>query len=450
MEGQSISQKLAQFVHRLSYDALPKDVVEAAKTRILDSLSTSLAGYNLPSGQIALAVVKDSKGPATVIGQRRGYAVRDAAFVNGVTASNTAQSDSQLEGGHPSTTIVPAALAMAEQEGSSGRDVIAAIVLGYELMNRMTLGTPADAGRDGLLGGFRNSTVFGIFGVAAAAGRLMKLGEEQLTQAIGYAADLASGLTEGFGDGTPESYFQAGLTGQNGIMAAAVARAGAVASETILEGKHGFFLSYAGTTEKTGRITAELGKSYAILKVRRKPYPACGGNQLSLNLGQRLYARYALNPRDIIRVVEIASPKKKAYAGIDAHPPYTNDHQATMSAQFCLASALFGKPVESHKFFEESYDDADIAELAAKIELVGELREGRGPRIEVYLKDGRQYSIEEDVSDILIPTWENTEAKFRGSAAEALRQERIPELVGLIKNMDSLEDIRQLTHKLRF
>jgi 2-methylcitrate dehydratase PrpD len=114
-------------------------------------------------------------------------------------------------------------------------------------MKRITIGTPAESRREGLLGGFRNSTVFGIFGAATAAAKLMNLGEEQVLNAIGHSASLASGLTEGWASGTLEFPFQAGLAAQNGIMAARIAQAGAT-SETSLEGVHGFYRSYAGTT----------------------------------------------------------------------------------------------------------------------------------------------------------------------------------------------------------
>jgi 2-methylcitrate dehydratase PrpD len=448
-EVKSIAKVLAKFVCDLSYKDLSKNVSEMAKTRILDFLSSCFAATSLALYQMALAVVKDSVGETTVIRQRRGYAIRDAAFVNGVLAHSVLQEDSQKEGGHPSTIVVPATLAVAEQEGASGAQVIVAIVIGYELMKRITIGTPAESRREGLLGGFRNSTVFGIFGAAAAAAKLMNLGEKQVLNAIGHSASLASGLTEGWASGTLEFPFQAGLAAQNGIMAARIAQVGVTASETSLEGVHGFYRSYAGTTKNINRITSNLGESFAISEVRCKPYSACGSNQESMALGQYLLQRHSLQCTDIARVVEKTSLKKKGYPGIDAHPPYRGGFSAMMSAQFCLASALLKKPVNSFKFFNECYADPDVAELAKKIELVGE--EGRGmTRLEVYLEDGREYHIEEDASDILIPTWENTETKFRSLASEALREERISEIINMVKALDTLGNMQQFTCKLRF
>ena len=269
-----------------------------------------------------------------------------------------------------------------------------------------------------------------------------------MTNALGYAASLAGGLTEGFSSGTMEHMFQAGLAAQNAILGAQIAATGATASEVTLEGRHGFYRSFSGSLEKIHRATADLGKSFSILEIRRKPYPAHGFNQESIALVQDLMVRYKPDPLKIERVVERASLKKKGYAGVDACPPYKNVFQALLSIQFCLAAALLGRPVDSYQFFFEHYDDPEVADLAKKIEIVGE--EGREIlRIELHYKDGTQQHIEKDASEILIPTWENTEAKFRKMAAGALSEGRISEIIHLMHKLETVENIRQFSDKLR-
>jgi 2-methylcitrate dehydratase PrpD len=444
----TVARGLARYIEGLSYENVPEDVVTLAKGRILDAIGACIAGKELPWSKMALAVVQDSRGEATIIGQNRGYAVRDAAFVGGVMAHSVMQEDSQKVGGHPSTTVVPAGLTVAEELRSSGKELLLSIVIGYELMNRITVGTPAEAGKDGLLAGFRNSTVFGIFGATAAAAKLAKLSQEQLIHAIGYTANLAGGLTAGFAAGTMEHMFQAGLAAQNAITAVRIAQSGATASELTLESKHGFYASYSGSTERIQRVTADLGNSFAIRDVWSKFYPAAGFNQESIALGQELAAKYKIDPSDIQKVVERSSPKKKGYAGADTMPPYRNVIQALLSGKFCLAAAILGKPVDSYRFFYDHYGNQDVAEFAKKIEIVGE--GGRKvTRIEIYLQDGTQFSIEEEASNILLSTLDNMETKFRKLTAEALSENRATEIVDLVRGLDTVENVQELTGKLR-
>jgi len=447
-EQDAIARRLARYMEGLSYEDLPGDVVTLAKTRILDSIGACLAGGELPWSKMALDVVRDSRGEATIIGRSRGYAVRDAAFVNGVMAHSVMQEDSQKVGGHPSTTVVPAALTAAEESRASGKEFLLAIVIGYELMNRITLGTPAEAGKDGLRDGFRNSTVFGVFGAAAAAARLARLSREQMISAIGYTANLAGGLTAGFAAGTMEHMFQAGLAAANALTAVRIAKSGATASEITLESRHGFYRSYAGSVEKLERVTAGLGESFAIRDVWSKYYPAAGFNQEAIALGQELRAKYDIRPSDISKVVERSTLKKKGYAGADTMPPYRNVVQALLSGQFCLAAAILGKPVGSYRYFYEHYDDREVADLAGKIEIVGE--EGRRiTRIEVFLKDGSQHHIEKDASDILRSTWDNMEAKFRKLTAESLAKTKVTEIVEIVKGLDTVGNVQELMVQLR-
>ena len=417
----TVARGLARYIEGLSYENVPEDVVTLAKGRILDAIGACIAGKELPWSKMALAVVQDSLGEATIIGQNRGYAVRDAAFVGGVMAHSVMQEDSQKVGGHPSTTVVPAGLTVAEEHRSSGKELLLSIVIGYELMNRITAGDSRGSWQRRSFG--RVSQQHGIRNLRRhrCSGKTRETFPEQLIHAIGYTANLAGGLTAGFAAGTMEHMFQAGLAAQNAITAVRIAQSGATASELTLESKHGFYASYCGSTERIQRVTAELGNSFAIRDVWSKFYPAAGFNQESIALGQELAAKYKIGPSDIQKVVERSSPKKKGYAGADTMPPYRNVIQALLSGQFCLAAAILGKPVGSYRFFYDHYGDQEVAEFAKKIEIVGE-GDRKVTRIEIYLQDGTQFSIEEEASKILLSTLDNMETKFRKLTAEAFRR----------------------------
>ena len=163
-DTRTISQTLAQFVQGVDTDRLPARIVELAKIRLLDSLSTALAARGLHVPGTVLAVVGQNSGSATVIGQRRTLPPIDAAFANATLVNGRSQDDF-MQKSHPGALTVPAVLAIAEQCARSGAEVLAGIVAGYEIVGRMYLGAP------GMLPRFRASGVAGTVGAAAAAAR---------------------------------------------------------------------------------------------------------------------------------------------------------------------------------------------------------------------------------------------------------------------------------------
>lgn len=415
MSERPIAAILGEFVAGSTYDALPREVQQQAKLRLLDTLACALAGRDLPWSRLAVSLVAGNHGPASVIGHGLKAPAADAALVNGVLAHSILEEDTGGIG-HPSTIIVPAALAMAEERRSSGQEFLTALAIGYEVMMRAAWGsTPGMIER-----GFRSSPVFGVLGAAAAAGKLLALDGDGVATALNYAANLACGLTQGWWSGTMETMFHAGVAARNGLLAAALARQGATVAPDTLEGRHGFYQAFAGSSENAPLVVADLGQRYAMLETIQKPYPACALNQMPIDLGLSLRER-GVEPERVERVVERVSTLGKAYPGSDVPPPYQSMFQAQMSAQFCLAAALLGKPVADPLFYFQHYDDPDIAALAKKIELVGEADRGTYQlRLEVYLRGGGQEVIEEDRSARLRPTLEETVQRFQALAGGAL------------------------------
>lgn len=278
----------------------------------------------------------------------------------------------------------------------------------------------------------------------------MGLREKQLADALGHAASLTPGApNEGWWGGTMEPMFEIGMTARIGILSALFARSGATAAPSVLEGRHGFFRCWSGTLENMTQATKDLGQSFAIAKTYIKPFAACGANQVPMQVASTL-ASHRLRARDIVRVVEKLRPGATDYAGLDYAGPFSSQVQALMSMQFCAAAAILGRPVDTPWFIAEHYDDPEVTELAAKVELVCE--EGRSvPRFEVYTSDGKALVAEEPTLDrsIHIPTTVSMQEKFRTLAVGFLDKAAIEEVIGLVMNLDSVEDIRELTAKLR-
>src|SRR5262244_827002 len=138
-----LTREFGRFLVNLSYEDLPAEVIEMAKSRLLDALSVSYNGKNLPHCQVALRSIGGSKGACTILGEKTRAAAADAAFVNAVLGHSTLHED--FGGcGHPGTYIIPVALAVGEERGSAGKDIMIAVVTGYEAAARLTQAVPPE------------------------------------------------------------------------------------------------------------------------------------------------------------------------------------------------------------------------------------------------------------------------------------------------------------------
>lgn len=440
MERLNINRALARFICGLSLNKLPSEVIHTAKNLILDTLGTAIAGRNLPYSVIAVKLVNGSRGNATIFTHHRQVAAKDAAFANAVLASGMALED-VLFAFHPGPVNVPTAIAVAEQEASSGADLIAALVAGYDVMGRIFLGGST------IRQGFRSGSVFGPFGATAAAGKLLKLDEDQLTNALNLAANFASGLGEWRVDGTKERDFLDGLAARNGIMAATLGKEGVVAAERTLEGEKGFYQAFVGTNKGGELAIKDLGRRFLIMEARYKPYPVCGILQEPIALMLKLMARYHLNAKDVKEVIVSLSYGDAVSSGTDYGGPFKSVTQAILSTQFCVGAAFLRKPVNSYQFFFDHYDDQEILGLAKRIRVLGE-KERVKPKIEVVLHNGSQYSIGQDMGEEFIPADEPLRAKFYELASDIIGRKNAAEIVNIISNLDKIGSVQELTQKL--
>ena len=439
-EKESITTTLAKFAHRLAYTDIPEGIRELAKTRILDTLSCSYAGHHLPYSQTAIKIAENSLGDSTVYGGKIKVSLLDAIMANCVLAHSILQEDRAFLG-HPSTMIVPAALAIGEQERASGKETIISIILGYEFMGRISRGVYPMA-----ISAFRPGPIMGTFGVAATVGRLLRLDVSKLTHALGYAATLAPGLpSEGWWRGTMEPIFEAGICARIGTLSAILAQGGATVSPEVIEGRHGFLYCWAGTRDRMNLITEGLGNRFVMSETVAKPYPACGANQLPIKIVMPL-AELGLKSGDIARIVEKVSPGGASYAGSNFAGPFVNQLQAQMSMQFCAAATILGRPVDSFTFYSDHYDDPEVAELAKKVELVSE--EGRTqPGFELYTHDGRSFTSEAETAEQFSDTTtrEKMEHKFKTLAIDFLGEKRMQQIIELVMNLENVGDVSTVT-----
>ncbi len=289
--------------------------------------------------------------------------------------------------------------------------------------------------------------MIGPFGAAAAAGKLLRLDEERLADALGYAANFSSGFRECFVTGFMERKFNDAMASRNGVTAALLAREGAKASRSSLEGQYGFYRAFAGKTEVLDAATANLGKRFLIMDATYKPYPASAEVQTTVHLALSLVKQYDIKGEDVAEMIEKAPDNVIKPDSSYSNPgPFTSRLPAIASAPFSLAASLLGRPVTDYAFYDD-YNDPEVLELAKKVKLVAE--KGRSAtKIEVTLKNGEKYSMEQGGTEFLVPTTDRVRAKFAGLTSNLLGKNKVDRITDIVLNLDKVSNIRQLSQEL--
>ncbi|MGI9335621.1 MAG: MmgE/PrpD family protein, partial [Gammaproteobacteria bacterium] len=275
-EPTAVTRTLASFAASIAYDSVPEAVAERTRALIMDQFGIALrARHEAELTGAALAAVNElgmGAGNATVLGEAKGYAPPAAAFLNGVFGHSLDFDDTHAAGSiHPSAPIVPAALAAAEMCSASGRDTIAAIVAGYEIQIRLSLAlNPTEHYRQG----FHPTATCGVFGAAAAAGRVFGLSAHEIAQALGLAGSQAAGSMQFLADGAWNKAFHVGHAAMSGLASATFARNGFRGAAGAIEGDAGFLHAYAPNPDPEVAV-AGLNEHWETLAIAVKPYPSC-------------------------------------------------------------------------------------------------------------------------------------------------------------------------------
>src|SRR4051794_23961184 len=274
-EREPLTATLAEWARRVTFADLPQDVVDATKLRILDVVGLALAGADTPFGRAtrAASVAISPPGPCRIVGSGERVGVTTAAFANGACAQALEYDDTHNESiVHMSSPAVSAALALSETATVSGRDLIAAIAVGNEISCRVGSVAPGQFHKRG----FHPTGLFAPFGVTYLAGRLLGLDAEQMANAAGICGSFASGILEGWVDGTHPKFLHPGWAAQSGIAAAFLGREGMTGPAQVLEGRFGLFASHLQDPEATrnfDRVTDALGTKWDSRNSSLKPFP---------------------------------------------------------------------------------------------------------------------------------------------------------------------------------
>jgi 2-methylcitrate dehydratase PrpD len=298
--------KLAAYVAGLRFEDIPHQVLERAKILTLDFLGSAIRARRDAESTPSLlkmlqALALDGEGDATVFGDGRSWTPAVAALLNGALGHSLDFDDTHADSSlHPSAPVVPAAFAVGEMVGASGRDVLVAIVAGYEVCCR--LGNALDP-TSHYARGFHPTATAGTFGATAAAAKLYGLSSEQIISAFGVSGSQAAGSLQFLVNGAWNKRYQVGAAAMNGVIAATLARDDFIGATESIEGIHGLLVGYSDNAHPDQAV-AGLGETYETMKIGIKPYPSCRYTHAALDALIAMRREHNLTP-DQIRRVEI-------------------------------------------------------------------------------------------------------------------------------------------------
>lgn len=395
---------LAGYVAALQFTDIPQDVLARAKVLTLDFLGSAIRARreaeSTPSIlQMLQALSLDGPGESTVFGDDKRWTPAVAALLNGALGHSLDFDDTHADSSlHPSAPVVPAAFAVGELVGASGRDVLTAIVAGYEVCCR--LGNALDP-TSHYARGFHPTATAGTYGAAAAAAKLFGLSQDQIVAAFGVSGSQAAGSLQFLVNGAWNKRYQVGAAAMNGVIAATLAKNGFVGSTESVEGIHGLLVGYTDTPHPD-KAVADLGSVYETMKIGVKPYPSCRYTHAAIDALIAMRREHNLTPEQITRV-EVGLHKNGITLTGDA--PTKRHPRSIVGGQFSMffTGAL---ALKQGSFGWDDYTrlgDPAIDALADKFDVVRDERlEGKthpfGARVSITTEDGVHERIYADPS----------------------------------------------------
>lgn len=443
------TRELAAYAAGLRYEDLPDDVRDRARDCIQDTVGISVFGANLPWGKFAIDYARRNAaaGDSALLGVP-GVKISApfAALANGVL-THAFEMDSLRKPGtgvHPGG-IVPAALAVAQQEGASGRDLITAFVAGMEVTTRIGLSTRHSSEEKG----FHAPGLTGVFGATVAAGSLLKLDADQMCNAMGVAGSLCSGLLEfaKSGSGGMVKRLHIGRAAEGGVLAASLAKDGYEGPASVLEGKFGFLNAYTNDPLME-KLTGGLGSTWETRTICFKRCACHATAHTPVQAFEELRADMGFTAADVDSI-SIGSSRK--VLGNHDIPEPQDLMAAQYSVPFSVALSFFHDPMDPTSFLGADLSDPAILALSRKIklELFDETTkpgQAWACRARVSLRDGREG--EKILSDFRgSPTQPMSTDEFDGkfrAATRVLGEAATEALLSRLKTLDDSVDVGDL------
>lgn len=445
------TRDLARFTAQLRYEDIPTEAVDRMKTSLLDSIGCCLYGATLPWTQRvqAMAEAEQAAPVASLWGSGRKTSIANAVLVNGTAGHAFELDDIHKESiVHAGSIAVPVALAYAERDGNwSGRDLIVALVAGYEIGTRV--GNAATMSL--FYRGFHPQGTSGVFVAAASAGKALKLDADSMQHALGIAGSQAGGLMAAQ-EGAMVKRFHAGRAAQSGVYSAELAKRDFTGIVDVLEASYGGYLSSYSDKPNAARLTDGLGDVWETAKVGYKPHASVTSIHAALDA-----LTHIMRSNDL-KAADLASIRVGVSHMTFVHCAWEYKAQGVTAAQMNL---YYGLAVIAHDgvAFVDQYDekrlsDPALLDLVARIQAYEDAEiEAMGPAfrhaatVTLKTRDGRELthrilnrrgSPENPISA------EDVEYKFRNVVRSCLSADKIDRLVALARRLDTLSNLDDL------
>ncbi|QVN23287.1 MmgE/PrpD family protein [Burkholderia pyrrocinia] len=451
MKIETRATRLAAFVAQTAADALPDDVVAKAKRHVLDTFGAALAGASAVETRSARALIGAvAHGGASLWGTRRTAGARDAAFVNGIAAHALELDDS---GGcdHSGAVVLPAVLAALSCAGRpvTGRECVAAIVLGYDVGRRVLEAAGGYAVHNGA--GWHSTLSCGVFGAAAASARVLGLDAARTRDALGHAASFAGGLWGFIHDGSQTKRLHAGRAAEGGVLAALLAREGMSGPAHVFDDVWGgFFNTFAAQSHAPDALTDGLGAHWKLMRCSIKPHASCRSAHAAVDAALQLAAGRTVEAGEIERVVVRASAFVARMCG---GRDLSTLSSAQMSLPYAVAAALAFGDTGIGVYRAGRRTDPRVTALLARIAVdvdpaLGDLDE---PTVILHRTDGGRESRHVPIAlgDPRNPLSDAALlAKYRALAGMALDSAQVDALSDVCLSLDRQADARVMNDRL--
>jgi len=443
-----ITEQLAIHTAKVRYEDIPPEAIEKAKDCILDQIGVQLIGSTLEWNKIAYRYVADmgGRGESTVVHYGKKVPTLDAAFVNATFGQGCELDDVGFAaGGHPGAATVPVALAVGEKQHSSGKDFLAAVVVGWDVMYRLLAAVRPSSGKRG----FHSHGIGAPFGAMATAARLLGLNDGQMLHAFGIAGMHSSGTMEYDQTGGEVKRVIAGIAARGGIQSALLAQLGLTGPPTIIEGKRGFLKVFADGVEPEG-ITRDLGREFKIMRIWFKLYPCVATVQGVIYTLGKLIDEHRFTADDVEEIQVGISETSLSHGGAIYEPHDTATAQ--FSLPFSLAIRLLKNDNDLSFYMDPKlWTDPKVLALAKKVKSYADPNakkdQNYNTTMEVRLTNGKTYKAFEPYppgSPLNRVSRDVLRAKFRKMARAVLPDERIDKLIEAVDRLETCNDTAQL------
>ena len=447
MPGET-TQVLAQFAASLQYDDIPARVREYCKDVLLDTLACAVAGHQ---GEETHQIAALSSGLAqsnesTVIGGDR-LSLAGATVLNGFLITAVTMCDAHRPTlTHITPEVVPPALAIAERDALSGRDLIVAMAAGCEITTRVGVGIDYPAFR---ARGWHGPGVFGPFGSAAAVGRLRRFDTETMARAFGLAGSQAAGTFAAWG--TPTVKFHQCRGALSGLMAALLAEQKFVATREFLTAKDGGLYNSYSNGGRAEAATADLGSRWELEQIALRLWPSASSIQGMMTAMFDIVEKHDIDPAQVKTLrIGLSQPVFDLH-GIFAR--YKAKFEALLSAHYVAAAILHDREMTLAQFEPARYDDPTLRRFAERVEVRADAAlSGVQAMVDIETADGKTFSARCDhprgspENRLSRPQIEN---KFRTYAKGRLSDVQVDGVIGAVMGLEQLGSVRTLMDMLR-